>query len=127
MATVYKRSQDRGKRRAPWYIGYTDHNGHRRTVKGFSDKSETERLAARLENEARMIREGLRVPVSESDRKAPLEHHLETFEEHLRNRDVSQKQVYEVTTKIRRVFDSCGFRKVAEIRAHDVEAYLQKN
>ena len=31
MATIYKRAQDHGKRRAPWYIGYTDHNGRRRT------------------------------------------------------------------------------------------------
>jgi integrase len=124
MATIYKRSQDRGKRRAPWYIGYTDHNGRRRTAKGFSDKSETERLAARLEDEARMIREGLRAPISESSRKAPLEHHLDAFEKHLQNRDVSQKQVYEVTTKIRRVFEGCGFAKVADIRAHDVETYL---
>ena len=124
MATIYKRSQDRGKRRAPWYIGYTDQNGHRRTAKGFTDKAETERFAARLEDEARMIREGMRVPVSESGRRVSLEHHLETFEKHLQNRDVSQKQVYEVTTKIRRVFEGCGFAKVADIRAVDVEDYL---
>ena len=124
MATIYKRTQDRGKRRAPWYIGYTDHNGQRRTAKGFTDKAETERLAARLEDEARMIREGLKVPVSQSDLRAPLEHHLDAFKEHLQNRDVSQKQVYEVTTKIRRVFDACGFTRVADIKAHDVETCL---
>ena len=119
-----KRTQDRGKRRTPWYIGYTDHTGRRRTAKGFTDKAETERLAAQLEDEARMIREGLRVPVSASDRKAPLEHHLDAFEEHLRNRDVSPKQVREVTTKIRRVLEGCGFSKVADIKAQAVETYL---
>jgi integrase len=125
MATIYKRTQDRGKRRAPWYIGYTDHTGRRRTAKGFTDKAETERLAARLEDEARMIREGLTVPVSQADRKAPLEHHLEAFEKHLQNRDVSQKQVYEVTTKIRRVLTGCAFSRVADIKAHEVESYLE--
>ncbi|NLF73671.1 MAG: site-specific integrase [Candidatus Anammoximicrobium sp.] len=98
--------------------------GRRRTAKGFTDKAETERLAAQLEDEARMIREGLRVLVSASDRKAPLEHHLDAFEEHLRNRDVSPKQVREVTTKIRRVFEGCGFSKVADIKAQAVETYL---
>jgi integrase len=113
------------RRRAPWYIGYTDHAGRRRTAKGFSDKAETERLAARLEDEARMIREGLSVPVSQSDRKAPLDHHLEASEKHLRNRDVSRKQVYEVTTKIRRVLTGCGFSRVADLKAHEVESYLE--
>ena len=109
MATIYKRSQDRGKRRTPWYIGYTDHTGRRRTAKGFSDKAETERLAARLENDARLTREGLRAPVSESARKAPLEHHLEAFKKHLQNRDVSQKQVRELTARIRRIFEGCRY------------------
>ena len=125
MATIYKRSQDRGKRRTPWYIGYTDHAGRRRTAKGFTDKAETERLAARLEDEARMIREGLTVSISQADRKAPLDHHLEAFEKHLQNRDVSQKQVYEVTTKIRRVLTGCAFSRVADIKAHEVESYLE--
>jgi hypothetical protein len=42
MATIYKRTQDRGKRRTPWYIGYTDHTGRRRTAKGFTDKAADE-------------------------------------------------------------------------------------
>ena len=49
MATIYKRKQDQGKKRACWYIGYMDHTGIRRTKKGFTDKAETERLAVRLE------------------------------------------------------------------------------
>ena len=62
MAAIYKRKQDKSKKRSCWYIGYTDHNGKRRTRKGFSDKGETERLAAKIEEEARMILEGLIKP-----------------------------------------------------------------
>jgi hypothetical protein len=50
MAAIYKRAQDKGKKRASWYIGYSDHNGKRVTRKGFTDKGETERLAAKLEH-----------------------------------------------------------------------------
>ena len=69
--------------------------GRRRTAKGFTDKAETKRLAAQLEDESRMIRKGLRVPVSASDRKPPLEHHLDAFEEHLRNREVQSDRRYD--------------------------------
>ena len=102
MATIYKRSQDRGKRRAPWYIGYTDHNGRRRTAKGFTDKAETERLAARLEDEARMIREGLKEPDYEclpNTSSADFEHHVDAFENHLQNRDITEKQVHETSPR----------------------------
>ena len=60
MASIYKRRQDKSKRRAPWYIGYTDPNGKRKTIKGFNDKGATEQLAALLEEEARQIKAGLK-------------------------------------------------------------------
>ncbi len=124
MAAVYKRTQDRGKKRACWYVGYTDHTGKRCTRKGFTDKGETERLAAKLEENARLIREGLREAVIENDTKTPLAEHLEDFEVHLRNRDVSEKQVYEVTAKVRRIIDGCGFTKISDFEATDVENLL---
>ncbi len=92
MATIYKRNQDGGKRRTPWYIGYTDHTGRRRTVKGFTDKAETERLAAQLEDDARLIRQGLKEPDSEllaEHKHAPISGHVQEFEKHLRNRDIT--------------------------------------
>jgi hypothetical protein len=58
MAAIYKRGQDQKNRRACWYIGYTDHTGKRHTVKGFTDRGETERLAARLEHDAELRRRG---------------------------------------------------------------------
>jgi hypothetical protein len=70
VATVYKRSQDKGKRRSCWYVGYTDAQGKRMTVKGFSDKAESERLAARLEEESRLIKHGLKTPEEELTRTA---------------------------------------------------------
>ena len=123
MASIYKRTQDKGKRRASWYIGYKDHTGKRRTVKGFSDKGETERLAARLEEEARMVREGLIEPVLEA-RKEPLERHVASFETHLRNRDITEKQVKEVVGKVNRVVLGCGFQTIGDVTGEAVETFL---
>lgn len=38
MASIFKRGRDKGKRNAAYYVSYTDHNGRRRTAKGFTDK-----------------------------------------------------------------------------------------
>ncbi len=124
MAAIYKRAQDKGKKRGCWYIGYNDHSGKRRTRRGFTDKAETERFAAKLEEQARLIRDGLKEPVVESDRKTPLAKHIDDFETHLWNRDVSEKQVYEVTTKVRRIFDGCGVTKIGDIESSEVEDSL---
>ena len=90
MATVYKRSRDKGKKRAPWYVGYRDHRGKWRYKKGFSDKAASERLAAKLEEEARMVRDGL-LPASviENGKEQNIEDVLVAFDRHLESKDVS--------------------------------------
>lgn len=123
MATVYKRSQDKANRRSCWYVGYKDHQGKRKTVKGFTDKAATEKLAAELEDEARQVRAGLKpIPISISHES--FAETLTAFRRHLENRDVGPKQVGEVTTRIQRVADACGCSTVTRIDAADVEQQL---
>jgi hypothetical protein len=55
MASLYKWIRDQQKKHAPWYIAYRDRAGKRRTVKGFTDKALTEKLAMKLETEARLV------------------------------------------------------------------------
>lgn len=59
MASIFKKGRDKGKKRAPDYIAYFDHNGKRRTVKGSTDKGQTEQIAAKLENDALLLRRGI--------------------------------------------------------------------
>jgi len=66
MASIYKRKQDAGRKRQAWYICYKDHDGRKRTKKGFTDKKETELLAAKLELDAMRRREGLIDPEEEN-------------------------------------------------------------
>jgi len=120
MASVYKRKQDKSNRRSCWYIGYKDYTGKRRTVRGFTDKSSTERLAADLEEEARLIRAGLKPkPVEIKDGK--LAANLNDFRRHLKNRDVSAKQVKQVSRRVERTIEAAAFEVLSDINATDVE------
>ena len=55
MASIYKRK----KKGEPYWIQYTDHEGKRKTQKGFTDKALIEQLAAKLETEAMLRKTGL--------------------------------------------------------------------
>ena len=58
MPTVYKRKADRNRRDTRWMIAWNDETGRRRTRKAYTDKVLSERLARRLEDEARARRDG---------------------------------------------------------------------
>jgi len=127
MASIYKRKQDTGKKRPAYYICYKDHEGEKRTKKGFTDKKETELLAAKLELEAMRRREGLIDPEEERQaerRKAPLEGHLEEFEKSLGK--TTDKHVKLTMTRIRRIVDEADFGSPADIDAESVEAVLME-
>jgi hypothetical protein len=69
MASIYKKGRSGKGRAAPWFISYFDEDGKRRTLKGFTDKGESERLAARLEHEVMLKRRGLIDPELEARAK----------------------------------------------------------
>ena len=123
MASIYKRSSAKGKKRTAWYISYFDHTGRRRTRKGYSDKGQTERLAAKLEEEAQLIRDGFKLPGDESDAK-PMTVHLTDFERHLRNRDVSDEQIEIVCSRLRKMIEACQWERSVQIRPAEIENYL---
>ena len=125
MATIYKRKQDLAKRRSFWYIGFTDYRGKRKTVRGYSDKGATERLAASLEEEARQIRSGLK-PIPLSNDNESVEQAIASFKEHLQDKDVSTKQVGEVVGKLNRLAQDCRWQSVRQISDVDVERRLSQ-
>ncbi len=126
MASIYKRKQDQKKKRSPWYIGYTDENGKRCTAKGFSDKGESERLAAKLEHEVMLRKRGLidpeQVRLAER-RKTPLTQHLAAFEKSLGKN--TPKHVKLTMARVRRVIEGISAATVGDISAEAVEEFLQ--
>ena len=127
MATIYKRKQDKTKKRSYWYIGFTDHMGKRKTRKGFTDKGETERLAAKLEEESRLIQEGIILPSQAKHGKKKvilLTEHIKAFELHLKNRDTTEAHVKDTAQKIKRIVTDCQFQQIDDINAEAIENYL---
>ena len=125
MASIYKRERDRNKKGAPYYVGYTDHEGKRRTRKGFTDRGLTEQLGAKLEHEVMLRRRGLIDPVQEklaAQKKVPVEGHLHAFEKGLAH--ATPKHVKLTMTRVRRIVEGCGFATIGEIDGESVEQFL---
>lgn len=75
MATLLKR----GSR---WYVIFVDASGKRRWKAGYTDKGETQRLANRMEEEARAIRRGdvdPQVEARRAERSKPITIHLANY------------------------------------------------
>jgi integrase len=125
MASIFKRGRDKGKRRAHWYVSYTDHLGRRRTKKGFTDKTLSEQLGAKLENEAMLRQRGLIDPDDEriANQKATLlSVHLEAFERSLAPN--SEKYVKLLMNRVRRLIKECGFEVAGDMNPDKVAETL---
>lgn len=125
MASVYKRGCDKSNKRAPWYFSYKDEQGRWRQRKGFTDKSATERLAIKLEDEARMVREGIKQAEPEPEKRVA-SFQLEEYIKHLKQRDVSHTQLTNLRSRIKKTLAACNFQLVTQIQAQPVEDYLAK-
>src|SRR4051794_15540591 len=94
MASVFKRKADRQRKGSPWYLAYRDAEGRRRTVKGCPDKAATERMAAKLESDAALRREGLVDPKDDAYRRhaaRPAADHLADWGADIRARGKTPK------------------------------------
>ncbi len=122
MATVYKRKRDAGKRHAVYWIQFRDHDGRRRTEKGYTDKRATEALAAKLEHDAMLRKQGLIDPDQEKavmQKKTPLAKHVAAFETSIGKN--SDKHVRLTMGRIRRILAGSSMETVSDIDIESVE------
>ena len=125
MASIYKRSRDKNRRRSHWYLSYYDENGKRRTKKGFTDRRATEELAENLEHHVRRRREGLVDPDEERRRDArvgSIEDHLTAFENGLGKN--TSKHVRLTMSRVRKIINGCEMKTLTDMTALAVEAFL---
>ena len=131
MASVFKRKRKvklaSGKtvirQSAKWHIKYVDVDGIGRRVTAYKDKTASQQLAAKLEREAELGREGV-VDRYKEHRKRPLAEHLEDFHQALLAKGDTVKQAKQVTSRIRRVFNGCQFKFWADIQPSRIQQYL---
>ena len=123
MASIFKRSK---RKNEPYTIQYLDHQGKRRTKKGFTDKGLTEELAAKLEGEARLRVTGL--VDAEQDRlaqhkQAPLKDHLASFKKSLKHN--TPKHVADTMNRVNAIVEGCELETLADIDAEAVQDFLR--
>lgn len=123
MASVFKKTRDKGKRRPSWYISYTNEDGHRKVVKGFTDKALTEQLAAQLENEVLLCKRGLIDPQQKKhadQRKLPIEQHLSAFEKSIGA--ATPKHVKLTMSRLRAIISEVEATSVGDLSPEKVES-----
>ena len=123
MASIYKRKGDE-----KYTISYYLRPGLRKEVRGCADRKATEALARKLENEAMLRRKGVidakadqysaaeakPLMAKDSDGKVT-GGHLADFHAALLAKGVTEKQAYEVRSKVARILDLCGAERISEI------------
>ena len=126
MASIYKRSRDRRRKNATYWIEYLDADGQRRVAKGFTDKGLTEQLASKLENEALLRKRGIIDPLVEhilARKQEPIAESLDAFELSMENNTGKHQSL--TMTRVRRLVDACGFRTIGELDGEKVEVALK--
>ena len=126
MASIFKKSRDKGKKNRSWWIEYVDADGSRAYAKGFTDKGLTEQLAAKLETEVLLRRRGMIYPEQErllAIKQSVVQSHLEMFERAIDNNTPKHRKL--TMTRIRRLIDRCGIETIGQLNAEKVEHALK--
>lgn len=78
MASVFKRKNRDGKPARRWSYWYVDHTGRRVTGTGNVDKTSTQAIADKREQESKLVRAGLKAPADLTAERAALARAIST-------------------------------------------------
>ncbi len=129
MASIFKIGGDEAGRNEPYVFDYRAANGKIKRKKGFTDFRLTEQLAAKLEDEVRLITSGLVDPEQEllaEHRTRPIEEQVTAFDEHLKRCKRSPKYRKQTLGRIRKVIAGAKITTLATLKLERVEEYLQE-
>ncbi len=123
MASIFKRITRKGKKAAKYTIKYRDQNGRYRIKAGCADLESTRRLAAKLESDVTLRRNGV-VPDSDQRQQLP----LRPFQTHLEAQGDCESHVTLTISQLESIFTGCGFATLSDLREPDaadkVKLYL---
>ena len=126
MATVFKRG-GQGNRAGQYYVSYFDHTGERVTKSArTADKTVALRIAAKLEADAALRRDGVvdaQLDGITKQSKRPIEDHLTDYEAKLRAADRTDQHVGMTIRCSRAICTFAGFEMPADITADGVNRY----
>ncbi len=106
-----------------------DEHGRRRTRLAYTDKTSSQRLARRLEDDARARRDGLVDPAAERLRthgQRPIGEQVSDYEQHLVGKGSTQRHVAATIGMICRAIQACGWTTIADIDALQLSGYQRR-
>ncbi len=129
MASVFKRG-GKANRGGYWYVAWVDHAGKRRTrCTKTTDKAAAERIAAKLQSDAALRREGVIDPTLDATSKESqrsIESHLADYELKMVAAHRTTKHVERMGGMIREFAKWSGVVRVADITSDKVNGYAAK-
>jgi integrase len=128
MATVFKRGGS-GNRGGRWYIAYFDHRGQRQVRSArTTDKAAAERIAAKLEADAALRREGVVDPhlegISHQSRRT-IASHLDDYKAKLSAAQCNPRHIQNTAMCITAIAAAGGFEVAGDITADAVNRYAR--
>jgi len=129
MASVFKRG-GKNNRGGSYYVSWFDHTGRRRSkcVKT-TDKTAAMRIAAKLEADAALRRDGVIDPTMDAigrESQRSIDEHLTDYTNKLRAANRTEKHVTSTTQFIRWVADHAEFKTAVDVSADGVNRYAGK-
>lgn len=129
MATVFKRG-GKANRTGYWYVSWFDHTGKRRSrCTKTTDKAAADRIAAKLESDAALRRDGVidaAIDATAQESRRSIESHLVDFRAKLEAASRSTNHV-DRTCRMVRSYDSwAAHSTVGEVTAESVNLYVAK-
>ena len=126
MATVFKRG-GKSNRGGSYYIQWYDHTGKRKSKSArTTDKATAERIAAKLEADVALRRDGIidatMDAISKESQRA-IDEHLVDCEAKMKSANRDPQHVQSTISYIRRICDTEGFVSAADINADGVIRY----
>jgi integrase len=116
MPSIYKPTRvENGKRIKCqfWRIGYTDENGHRRSIKGYADKSATEQMAHDIQTRIERIKAGL--PVAQKQTEINLPPKLEAYDEDMRRQGLTKTHIATQIRTLKRLATMNGWKTTRDL------------
>jgi len=129
MASVWKRKADRKDSTKPWRITFRGPGGRPKTVKGLLDKRESERLGAKLEEDADQRRRGLvdeHAAAMALQEARPITEHLAEFVAYLKSKGTSEQTIDAAEVRIRRIIAEAKAGRIADLTPSVVMGGLER-
>ena len=128
MAYVRKRKSDQARGKAgKWTVCWIGADGKRKSKVGLTDKAESQRLANHLEEQARLVREGLVDPKEKARRQAGLRavaDHCADYRLDLLAKGDTAKHARHSANSARKLLDAAGVESIADIAPDRIRAAL---